>query len=101
MWVEACGWVRVCLTKPPTRELSGRVVLNFWFVLWVRVGTLNKTANYGRISKFRVPMEESWQNASIYYVKIFKHQKVNPKFTKIYMSGFLYPYSSGQLLTDF
>ena len=27
-------------------------------------------ANYGQISKFKVSMEASWQNASIYHVEI-------------------------------
>jgi len=31
-------------------------------------GTLNKTANYGWISKYTVSMEVSWLNASIYHV---------------------------------
>ena len=33
-----------------------------------------KVANYGSISKFKVSMEVSWQNASIYYVNIYKNQ---------------------------
>ena len=40
-----------------------------------------KVANYGSISKFKVSMEVSWQNASIYHVKIFNNQTFNPKNT--------------------
>ena len=64
MWepVGAYGyvWVLVCaLNQAPIRKAGGRVVLSFWFVLWVHVGTLNKIANYGRISKVKVCMEVS------------------------------------------
>ena len=38
---------------------------------------LNKTANYGWISKLKVSMKVSRQNASIYHVEIFKIQKFN------------------------
>ena len=33
-----------------------------------------KVASYGSISKFKVSMEVSWQNASIYYANVYKNQ---------------------------
>ena len=43
---------------------SKKANMNHWY-FW----DPSKTANYGQISKFKVSMEESWQKASIYYVK--------------------------------
>ena len=44
-------------------------------------GTLHKTAIYGWISKFKVSMEVSWHNTSIYCFKISKTQILNSKKT--------------------
>ena len=32
---------------------------------------VNKLANYGHILKFKVSIEASWQNTSLYHVKVF------------------------------
>ena len=48
--VGVCGymWVPlVALNQAPCPQSGWQVVLSFWFVAWVHVGTLNKMANYG------------------------------------------------------
>ena len=49
MWVDmgVFGFLWVVggvLNQAHCRQRSGRVVLNFWFILWVHVGTLNTMA---------------------------------------------------------
>ena len=58
--VCGCMWVPlVALNQAPCPQSGQHVVFSFWFVVWVRVGTLHKTANYGRIYKFKESVEAS------------------------------------------
>ena len=58
--VCGCMWVHMgALNEAPHWQSRWQGVLRFWFVLWVGVGTIDKMANYGWISKFKVCMEVS------------------------------------------
>ena len=59
-------------------SITNEGIMAFFVILYLSVtflGPLNKMTSYGRISKFKMSMKGSGQNASIYHVKIKKKLK--------------------------